>query len=52
MLLVGGFLMAILTGVAATLVYVFKLEEEDNLVVGYIVVCLVCIFMLVFSSTW
>ena len=52
MLLVGGFLMAMLTAAAATLIYVFKLEEENNLAVSYIVVCLVCLFMLVFSSTW
>ena len=44
--------MAIFAGAAATLVYVLKLEEEDNLVVGYIVVCLVSLFMLVYSSSW
>ena len=52
MMLVGGFLMAVLASAAATLVYVFNLEEEDNLVVGYIVVCLVSLFMLVYSASW
>ena len=52
LLLVGGVLMAMLASTAATLIYVFNLEEEDNLVVGYIVVCLVSLFMLVYSSSW
>ncbi|XP_064403244.1 probable metabolite transport protein CsbC isoform X3 [Halichondria panicea] len=52
MLVGGGLMMFLLTGAAATLVYAFKLEEDKNDVVGYIVVCLVCLFMLVYSSTW
>ncbi|XP_064402965.1 uncharacterized protein LOC135348620 isoform X2 [Halichondria panicea] len=48
----GGIMMFLLSGTAATLVHAFKLEEENNEVVGYIVVCLVCLFMLVYSSTW
>ena len=52
MMLGGGLVMSLLTGAAATLVYVFNLEEVDNQIVGYIVVCLVCLFMLVYSSTW
>ena len=44
--------MAMFAAAAATLIYVFNLEEEDNLVVGYIVVCLVSLFMLVYSSSW
>ncbi len=52
MLVGGGLMMFLLTGTAATLVYAFNLEEENNEVVGYIVVCLVCLFMLVYSSTW
>ena len=52
-MLVGGALsMSLLTGAAATLVYVFNLEEVDNQIVGYIVVCLVCLFMLVYSASW
>ena len=52
MLVGGGLIMFLLTGIAATLVYAFNLEEENNDVVGYIVVSLVCLFMLVYSSTW
>ncbi len=52
MLVGGGIMMFLLTGTAATLVHAFNLEEENNEVVGYIVVCLVCLFMLVYSSTW
>lgn len=52
MLVGGGLLMSLLTGVAATLVLVFNLEEDNNDVIGYIVVCLVCLFMLVYSATW
>ena len=52
MMVGGSIVMSLLTGVAATLVYVFNLEEVDNQTVGYIVVGLVCLFMLVYSSTW
>ena len=52
MLVGGAVIMFLLTGAAATLVFAFNLEEENNDVVGYIVVCLVCLFMLVYSSTW
>lgn len=52
MLVYGGFSMTLLVGAAATLILVFKLEKENNLVVSYIVVGLVCVFTLVYSSTW
>ncbi|XP_064403258.1 putative metabolite transport protein YwtG [Halichondria panicea] len=52
MLVGGAVIMFLLTGAAATLVFAFNLEEENNDVVGYIVVFLVCLFMLVYSSTW
>ncbi len=52
MLVGGGFIMTLLTGVAGTLVLVFNLEEENDDVIGYIVVCLVCLYMFVFSGTW
>ena len=52
MMVGGGLVMGLLTGTAATLVYVFKLEEVDNQIVGYIVVSLVCLFAFVYSSTW
>ncbi len=52
MLVGGGLMMFLFTGTAATLVYAFNLEEENNDVVGYIVVGLVCLFMLVDSATW
>ena len=44
--------MATLNGLSATLILSFNLEEENNDVVGYVVVCLVCIFTVVFSATW
>ncbi|XP_064402973.1 uncharacterized protein LOC135348624 [Halichondria panicea] len=52
MLVGGGLMMFLLTGTAATLVYAFNLEEENDDIVSYIVVCLICLFMLVYSSTW
>ncbi len=52
MLVGGGFMMALLAGIAATLVLAFNLEEENNDVIGYIVVCLVCVFVLVYIATW
>ena len=52
MMVGGGLVMGLLTGAAATLVYVFNLEEVDNQIVGYIVVSLVCLFAFVYSSTW
>ncbi len=51
-LIVGGLLMALLNGIAATLILSFNLEQEDNVVVSYIVVCLVCLFVLVFTGSW
>ena len=44
--------MAMLATAAATLIYVFNLEEEDNLAVSYIIVGMVCLYMLVYSSSW
>ena len=44
--------MATLNGLSATLILSFNLEEENNEVVGYVVVGLVCIFTVVFSATW
>ena len=52
MLVGGSLIMFLLSGTAATLVYAFSLEEDNNVVVGYIVVCLVCLFLFVYSSTW
>ncbi len=52
MLVGGGLMMFLFTGTAATLVYAFNLEEENNDVIGYIVVGLVCLFLFVYSSTW
>ncbi|XP_064405239.1 uncharacterized protein LOC135350390 isoform X4 [Halichondria panicea] len=49
----GGLIMFVFTGTAATLTYVFNLDEEgDHDTIGYLVVCLICLFMLVFSATW
>lgn len=44
--------MSVLAGAAATLILVFNLEEENNDVVGYIVVALVCLIMFVYASSW
>ncbi|XP_064400471.1 uncharacterized protein LOC135346692 isoform X2 [Halichondria panicea] len=52
MLTVGGLLMALLNGISATLILSFNLEQEDNVVVSYIVVCLVCLFVLIFTGSW
>ncbi len=52
MLVGGGIITALLAGIAATLVLVFNLEEENNDVIGYIVVCLVCVFVLIYTATW
>ncbi len=52
MLVGGGITTALLSGIAATLVLAFNLEEENNDVIGYIVVCLVCLFVLLYSATW
>ncbi len=52
MLVVEGFVLSLSAGVAGTLVLVFNLEEQNDDVIGYIVVCLVCLFMFVYSGTW
>jgi len=52
MLVSAGFFMSLIAGAAATLVYVYNLEEEFNLVASYIVVCLVCLFVLIYAATW
>ena len=52
MLTAGGLLMALLNGISATLILSFNLEQEDNVVVSYIVVCLVCLFVLIFTGSW
>ncbi len=48
----GGLLMALLNIIAATLIITFNLDQEDNIIVSYIVVCLVCLFVFVFTGTW
>ncbi len=54
MLLLGAVGMMVSMSVAATLILVYRIdeEEEDNLVVGYTVAVLVCCFVYSYSATW
>ena len=51
-MLVGSLLMLILQVLMTTLIRVFNLEEEGNLVVGYIFTALFCIFSFVYAGSW
>jgi len=45
-------MMLILEGTMTTLIQVFKLEDEEESIYGYLLIVLLCTFSFIYSGTW
>ena len=52
LLLVGSLCMLCTLLVSVILIIFFRIEEGKNMAAGYVVVVLLCVFVLSFSATW
>ena len=52
LLLMGSLCMCLTLLASVILIFIFRVEEEKNLAVGYSIVVLLCFFVLCFSATW